>query len=466
MRLKHLPVVLLSGVILFAGSCGPKSSGEDNPLFNDVSKKSSDESAQFLLEWWNALFAFVETERLSPPDAARMFAYISVGVYEAQICGTPDYLTLEGQLNGLSDLPRPEKGQIYDWTTCATETMYLVQDAMMARYFPAGVGVFNKLHDKQIEACKAAGVPDDVLERSRQYGKDLADAIYEWSELDAYTETRYMQYKAPTREGQPGYWEPTDFNQTALEPFWGTHRTFFVKDGTQCDIDKAPKYNGVGDTTGELYKQALEVYNYDATLTEEQRTIAQYWADDPSETSTPPGHWMEILGGFVKTEDMKLDRAAELYALMTTAMNDACVTCWTTKYRVNLVRPKTVIRENIDAGWEPYVETPPFAGYTSGHSNFSSSAAVILTALIGDNLPFTDSTHVSIGLRPRTFPSFLEAAKEAGFSRMYGGIHFMCDIDDGAETGTCVGNYYLDNIKTHPKRTGKKADTGEAKKSE
>ena len=38
MRFKHLPVILLSGIILSAGSCGPKSSGADNPLFNDVSK--------------------------------------------------------------------------------------------------------------------------------------------------------------------------------------------------------------------------------------------------------------------------------------------------------------------------------------------------------------------------------------------------------------------------------------------
>ena len=464
MRFKHLPVILLSGIILSAGSCGPKSSGADNPLFNDVSKKSSDVSGKFLLEWWNALFSFVKTERLSPPDASRMFAYISVGVYEAQICGTPDYLTLEGQLNGLSDLPRPESDQVYDWTICASETMYLVQDAMMARYFPAGVGVFNKLHDKQMEECKAAGVPQDVIERSRQYGKDLADAIYEWSELDSYTDTRYKQYKAPTREGHPGLWEPTDFNQTALEPFWGDHRTFFVKDGAQCDIDKAPKYNGIGDTTGELYKQALKVYNVDATLTEEQRTIAQYWADDPSETSTPPGHWMEIFGGFVKSEDMKLDRAAEIYALMTLAMNDACITCWHTKYRVNLVRPKTVIRENIDPDWEPYVETPPFAGYTSGHSNFSSAAAVVLTSRLGDNLKFTDSTHVSIGLLPRSFDSFFAAAREAGYSRMYGGIHFDCDIDDGAETGSCVGNYYIDNLKTSSKVQGKKSDEAAAKK--
>lgn len=464
MKFKHLPVVMLTGVVLFAAGCGKSSGGGENPLYNDASKPSSEESAQFLLDWWDAMFQFVGTERLSPPDAARMYAYVSVGLYEAQIAGTPNYFTLEGQLNDLKGLPRPESGKEYDWQTCVTETMYLVQDGMLARYFPAGVSTLNKLYDSHIESRKAAGVSDEVLERSQAYGEELANAILEWAENDNYVKTRYMQYKAPSREGHPSYWEPTDFNQTALEPFWGTHRTFFVKDGTQCDIDKAPAYNGVGDTTGELYKQAKKVWEVDKTLTEEQRTIAQYWADDPSETSTPPGHWMEILGNFVKSEDMKLDRAAELYALVATSMNDACITVWHTKYRVNLVRPKTVIRENIEATWEPYVETPPFAGYTSGHSGFSGAAATIMTGLIGDNLAFTDSSHVDIGLLPRNFTSFQAAADEAAYSRMYGGIHFDCDILDGVEQGRCVGNFYLENLKTHADR--KSAPAGDAKKEE
>lgn len=461
MRFKHLSVLLLSGIILFASGCGKKTSGGENPLFSDKSKPSSEIDATFLLEWWDALFSFVSSERLSPPDAARMYAYIAVGMYEAQIAGTPDYFTLEGQLAELNGLPRPDKGQVYDWQTCVTETMYLVQDGMLARYFPAGVGKLNDIYERQIEERKAMGISEDVLERSRSFGEELADAILEWSEGDKYVQTRYLQYKAPSREGHPELWEPTDFNQTALEPFWGTHRPFYIKSSTQCDIDKAPPYGGIGDTTGELYKQAVKVYNVDKTLTEEQRTVAQYWADDPSETSTPPGHWMEILGNFVKSENMKMDRACELYALVTTSMNDACITVWYTKYRVNLVRPKTVIQENIDPNWEPYVETPPFSGYTSGHSGFSGAAATILTSLIGDNLAFIDSSHVDVGLEPRNFTSFLDAAQEAAYSRMYGGIHFDCDIDDGLEQGKCVGNYYLENIKTHANRK-----TGEAKKED
>ena len=123
MRFKHLSVVLLAGVLLFSAGCGKKAGGGENPLYSDASTPSSEIDAKFLLEWWDALFAFVGSERLSPPDASRMFAYISVGLYEAQICGTSNYLTLENQLSDFENVPRPEKGQVYDWQTCVTETM-------------------------------------------------------------------------------------------------------------------------------------------------------------------------------------------------------------------------------------------------------------------------------------------------------------------------------------------------------
>ena len=37
-------------------------------------------------------------------------------------------------------------------------------------------------------------------------------------------------------------------------------------------------------------------------------------------------------------------------------------------------------------------------------------------------------------------------------------------VDDGAETGSCVGNYYIDNLKTSTKVQGKKSDEAAAKK--
>ena len=63
MRFKHLTVVLLTGVILFAAGCGKQSGGGENPLYSDASTPSSEIDAKFLLDWWVALFAFVSSER-------------------------------------------------------------------------------------------------------------------------------------------------------------------------------------------------------------------------------------------------------------------------------------------------------------------------------------------------------------------------------------------------------------------
>ena len=452
MKIKSIFTLLLAGSLLVASSCKQTSSSDaSNPLYNEVSQPSSEQSAAFLIEWWKQLFSFVSSEKLSPPDASRMFAYVATAMYEGQIAGAPDYMSLEGQLNGLDKLPRPDKGEVYDWTTVTIEATYYVQDEMLGRYLPAGVGAINTLHDKQINE-RMEVTSEEVVNRSKEYGRALADAIIAWSETDGYEKTRYEQFKAPSREGHPEYWEPTDFNQTALEPFWGTHRTFAVPNNKLCDIDMSFEYSE--DEDSEFYKQAMEVYTVDQKLTEEQRIIAQYWADDPGETATPPGHWMYIAGNFVQAEEWTLDRAAELYALTAISMQDACISLWHTKYRVNLVRPKTYINEQMEPGWEPYVETPPFPGYTSGHSGFSGAAAQVMSALIGDNKPFTDSTHVPIGLEPRDFDSFKAAAEEAAYSRMYGGIHYTCEIQDGLVQGQCAGDFVLNDIVTDTRRQG------------
>ena len=459
MKLKIFTAIGMAFLLLVQPSCNTKPDKVVNPLYNSKSQSSGEQSAKFVVDWWKALSGFVKNERLTPPDVSRMFAYIGTTIYEAQICGSKDYTTLEGQLNDLKDLPRPSADSVYDWTTVTITSIYYVQDDMLARYLTAGMKSMNVLHDAQI-AERAKAVPADVMARSQKYGRELADAIVDWSSGDQYEQTRYKYYKAPTREGHPEYWQPVDFNQTPLEPFWGTHRTFAIKDGAQFDI--SPKFPYSDDSTSEMWKQAKEVYTTDKNLTEDQRNIALYWADDAGETFTPPGHWISMVNGFVQTEDMKLDRAAEIWALTSIGMADACITVWHTKYRVDFLRPKTYINEHFEKGWEPYVETPPFAGYTSGHSGFSGSASTILTELIGDK-PFTDSSHVIIGLLPRKFNSFIEAAKEASVSRLYGGIHFRCDIEDGLVEGNNVGSYILKEIKTHPKRQGTETATDDSK---
>jgi hypothetical protein len=136
---------------------------------------------------------------------------------------------------------------------------------------------------------------------------------------------------------------------------------------------------------------------------------------------------------------------------------DAGIACWETKRFYNNSRPITAIRflfrdqtiqgwkgnrqvgSILGQNWKPFQPdsfiTPPFAEYSSGHSTFSAASAEILKRFTGSD-SFGHSVTIAIGtslaepaITPATpitlsWPTFSDAADEAGWSRRYGGIHF------------------------------------------
>src|SRR5438045_7580508 len=77
----------------------------------------------------------------------------------------------------------------------------------------------------------------------------------------------------------------------------------------------------------------------------------------------------------------------------------------------------------------------------SGHSTFSGAAATVL-ALFYDtgDLPFTTGSDFLPGVY-RSFPTCLDAAREAAVSRLYGGIHFRSANEDGLQAGISIGEW-------------------------
>ena len=201
------------------------------------------------------------------------------------------------------------------------------------------------------------------------------------------------------------------------------------------------------DPGSEFYQEALAVYDAVNNLDEEQLAIAQFWGDDPGVTCTPPGHWVSIQNQLAQDLDLRLDEAAEMYALAGIASADAFVCCWTEKYDYNLLRPVTYIQRYIDGSWVPAIATPPFPEYVSGHSVVSGAVCTVLTELLGE-VPFTDHTHDEVGYAPRSFASVAEAAEEAAISRLYGGIHYPMAIDEGLDQGKCLGQMVIDRVHT------------------
>lgn len=171
---------------------------------------------------------------------------------------------------------------------------------------------------------------------------------------------------------------------------------------------------------------------------------------------SPPGHWMNIVGIASQKSNADFGNTVCAYTETAIALFDGFIGCWDEKFRTNVIRPESVINKHIDPMWRPYIQTPPFPSYPSGHSVISNAAAEVMTSLYGDNLSFTDTSLLEFGIKSRTIESFRKAASEAGMSRLYGGIHYRFDIDKGNEQGKMIGTQIVQRLKMRKQNTAQK----------
>jgi hypothetical protein len=388
--------------------------------------------------WMNALLTAVQVERLAPPLAARFLGYLGVTAHESarHSAALP---SLVGVLNGLSGLPQPETGQMYDWSLVTSRALLTVAQGLLPQASQATQQSFLNLQSS-IEFQRGEVVPVNSYNRSNAYGDFLGQALLDWASTDNFATTRDLVYTLPI--GNPAFWMPLE-GQQPVEPYWGTLRPFMLPLSSFCDINPSVTFST--DPNSVFYSQAQEVKQIGDTLTGDQRAIAEFWSDTPGETWSPPGHWMALANQLVQQRNVSLADAGRIYAWTGISLADAFISAWATKYRVQLVRPVTYIQQQIDPTWNSILPTPPFPEFPSGHSVGSGAASTVLAYLLG-NEPFTDLSHLLRNRAPRSFSNFAAAAEEAALSRLFGGIHYRFSIEDGLAQGRCIGQYVVDHI--------------------
>lgn len=388
-----------------------------------------------------------------PPVASRIYAYSTVAGYEALAPGDPAYQSLAGQLNGLKPVPQPEAGKEYCFPLASVNAMLTVGKQLIF-----SEGNIEELEEKIFDDFKAMNMPPDVYDRSMQYGDQVAKHILAWSKTDNYAQTRSApKFTIDTKD--PSRWRPTPPQYAdALEPHWREIRPWIVDSATQFKAEMPVAFSTTKGS--DFYKLAYEVYTTVKNITPAQDSTAWYWDDNPFKMEVsghlmfgkkkigPGGHWMNIATHACRKNKAGMMLSAETYVRTACAMADAFITCWSDKYRVNLIRPESYINQYIDAEWQPIIQTPPFPEFTSGHSTISAAAAATLTGLFGDNFAFIDSTETEFGIPSRSFRSFNEAAQQAADSRLYGGIHYRTGNEGGAKCGQQIGKYVLETVKT------------------
>jgi hypothetical protein len=386
--------------------------------------------------WFELALELVRTTPgFSPPVASRAFGYAGAALYEALLPGMPGRRSLAGRLNGLTEFPRRGGGAVH-WPLVANGALAQILRSLFPTAPDSGLEALDAL-ERRFTRTTWATLPHGVCRHSIARGAGVARHIFEWSRTDGGHLGFLRNFPPYTPPIGAGLWEPTPpAFLPALQPYWGRNRPFVLRSGAACSEGPPPPYSEAAGSA--FFAEASECYRAASHLTADEEAMVRFWSDDAGVTATPPGHSISIATQVARALDLRLDQAAEVYAKVGIALADAFISCWSTKYRYNLLRPVTYIRRVIDPAWTPLLVTPPFPEYTSGHSVQSAAAAQVLTDLLGP-VSFTDRTHESRELAPRSFASFMDAAREAAVSRMYGGIHFRAAIDRGLDQGFCVG---------------------------
>ncbi len=430
---------------LLVGGCQPGGSGDyqnkvDNPEYLHRSVKK--------------LTDVIIHDIFSPPVAARIYTYASVAAYEALVPAYPDHQSLAGQLNGLGLVPTPAPDKEYCYPLASTHAFLTVAKKLI--FSEDRIVAFET---QVYEEFEQAGVPREVIQNSFAHGAAVAKHILAWAAKDNYQQTR--SFPKYTLTNEKSKWKPTPPGyMEAIEPNWHKIRPFVLDSAAVFAPPPPPAYST--SPSSDFYKLAKEVYDTGKKLTKEQEEIARFWDCNPfavnlqghvtfaTKKITPGGHWMGIACIASKQAQAGMMKTAEGYVYTALALFDGFVSCWDEKYRSQLVRPETYINELIDKAWVPFLQTPPFPEYTSGHSVISAAAATVLTNLYGDNVAYRDTTEVRFGLDPRNFTSFNQASEEASISRLYGGIHYLPAIKEGMAQGKKVGE--LVNQRVHTRR--------------
>ena len=358
----------------------------------------------------------------NPPYAARAYAYVAVAQYEAlkaawhwkYVHGRPSPASVDPEIETLvapSALPAyPSEDAVLSGVTAE----------VLKVLFPVAVEEITKRAAEQREAALLSG---------RATASDIAAGVALGRQVAAVVLARAATDGMRTSGGSPALWAslaeaavargetPWISQEVPSRPpllaAFGQVRPWTMTESELRALDPPPPPS---TSSAQMAAELAAVKHAVENLTRGQLAIALRW-NDGAGTYTPPGHWNDIAAEHIRDARMSEVRAARAFALLNMAMHDAAVACWWVKFRHFNPRPS-----QLDPSIRTTIGLPNFPAYPSGHSTFSSASARVLGHLF-----------------PDAAEEFAAMAAEAGISRLYGGIHYPSDIEQGGAHGDRIG---------------------------
>ena len=359
---------------------------------------------------WNEIArSLVVKNGTSAPMASRVYALLSVAQYDALVSAWNNKYTYN------RSSPHDVDPSIQPAVQTTSDPAYPSDHAVVAG---ASAVVLSYLYPnetawlaKQATADEESRVQAGVNFRSDiTAGDSLGRAVAQNVINRAKNDGSNAPWKGTVPTG-PGKWvSTTSPPQAPLLPNWGNVTPWLLNSSNIIMPSSPPVYG-----SAQFNASLQEVKQIANNRTEEQLHIAQYWNNDP------PGLWNQIACDLIQSYHLNELRSARALALMNAATMDAGICCWKAKYDYWYPRPI-----QADPTIKTAFPTPNFPSYTSGHSDFSAAAGGVLSYIF-----------------PKEKSELQAKVQQASMSRLYAGIHYRFDCDQGVKVGSEVAQHAI-----------------------
>lgn len=158
-----------------------------------------------------------------------------------------------------------------------------------------------------------------------------------------------------------------------------------------------------------------------SSLTPPQIQLAQYWGNAEATQNMLP-----MVFNLARKYRLGSPQIARVLGYFHAAVNDAFVISWHFKYLWDVARPN-----QYGPNLTPILITPRFPSYPSAHATIAGCAESILKYFF-----------------PSEAAAIQKTMEECAVSRLYAGVHFEVDNDEGLRLGRQIGEIVVNVLRT------------------
>lgn len=454
--MRSTPAIVLA--VLAAGGCAHAGGGGAPPA-GEAARATPDPmtvvraegaaqapGADLAIEWNDRLLSVAEAEdRFLTLKGVRAAAMMHLAMHDALNSIEPRSRTYAAALDGVGADP----------TVAAAQAAYQVAVSQ----YPDQESQFAAELRRRVD-----GVPDaEAAARGVALGNAAAAAILARRADDRWNgEAEYAWHPMA-----PGVYAEFSEHSGTPEGFvfgagWAAAVPFMLE---SSDPFRAPPPPPIGsEAYTAAFREVKAVGRYrSAARTPDQTHLAMWWKEFVESSHN------RLARELAAADRLDLWDAARMFALLNMSVYDAYVNVFDNKFFYNHWRPYTAIRwaahdgnpdTEPDTSWtNTHRHTYAFPSYPSAHGCASAAAMTVLADTFGGARAFTMriprvdragplSEKVEMDPPTRSFESFDAAAWECSLSRVYLGIHFRYDSEQGYALGKRIGEYAVANVLT------------------